>query len=268
MDKDATPPAGARRKVPKISAPRHARNPRARNTVRGAPVSRARVLLADDHTIVAEGLEGVLGDEFDLVGSVRDGAALVEAARRLHPEVIVADIAMPVKNGLDAIRELRREGSDARIIMLTMHADPHLAAEAFRAGAAAYLLKHSAGDELIAAVHEVLQGGTYVTPFIARDVRAALAEPDVRPLTRSTRLTRRQREVLTLIAEGRTMKQIAAVLHLSARTVESHKYQMMEALGVRTTADLVRYALQIGLVPTSLAGGAPPAPGSWRAPDP
>jgi len=259
MDMDATPPTGGRRTIPKIAAPRRGRDLRVRNAVRGAPVSRARVLLADDHTIVAEGLEGVLGDEFDLVGSVRDGAALVEAARRLHPEVIVADIAMPVKNGLDAIRELRREGSDARIVMLTMHADPHLAAEAFRAGAAAYLLKHSGGDELIAAVHEVLQGGTYVTPFIARDVRAALAEPDADPLTRSTRLTRRQREVLTLIAEGRTMKQIAAALNLSARTVESHKYQMMEALGVRTTADLVRYALQIGLVPTSLAGGAPPA---------
>lgn len=221
-------------------------------------MSRARVLLADDHTIVAEGLESVLGDEFDLVGSVRDGAALVEAARRLHPEVIVADISMPVMNGLDAIRELRRQGSAARVVMLTMHADPHLAAEAFRAGAAAYLLKHSAGDELIAAVHEVLEGGTYVTPLIARDVQAALAEPDHQPATRSMRLTRRQREVLTLVAEGRTMKEIATVLNVSARTAESHKYQMMEALGVRTTADLVRYAVQIGLVPASLPVSAPP----------
>jgi DNA-binding NarL/FixJ family response regulator len=147
--------------------------------------------------------------------------------------------------------------------MLTMHADPHLAAEAFRAGADAYLLKHSAGDELIAAVHEVLQGGTYVTPLIARDVQAALAEPDHQPPTRSTRLTRRQREVLALIAEGRTMKEIAAALNVSARTAESHKYQMMEALGVRTTADLVRYAVQIGLVPASLSGSAPP--GEWSS---
>jgi DNA-binding NarL/FixJ family response regulator len=229
-------------------------------------MNRPRVLLADDHTIVAEGLERMLGDEFELVGSVRDGAALVEAAGRLNPAVIVADISMPVKNGLDAMRELRRQGSQAMIVVLTMHADPHLAAAAFRAGAAAYLLKHSAGDELIAAVHAVLRGGTYVTPVIAGDLHAALADPESHPPTRSMRLTRRQREVLGLIAEGRTMKEIAAALKLSARTVESHKYQMIETLGLRTTADLVRYAVQMGLVSDAPALD-PPRPNPPRSSD-
>jgi len=219
----------------------------------GEAPGRARVLLADDHTIVAEGLESLLSEDFDLVGTVRDGAALLEAARRLRPDVIVTDISMPRMNGLDALRELRREGIDARIVILTMHADPQLALEALRGGAAAYLLKHSAGDELIAAVREVLHGRTYVTALIAKEVQTAVAEVDGRQLARSMGLTARQRQVLELIAEGRTMKEIAASLDVSARTVESHKYQMIEALGLRTTADLVRYAVQMGVVPASPA---------------
>jgi DNA-binding NarL/FixJ family response regulator len=220
------------------------------------PVRRPSVVLADDHAIVAEGLSALLGEEFDLVGSVRDGVTLVEAVRHLHPEVVVVDISMPRLNGLEAIRELRRQGSRVRIVVLTMHADSQVAAEAFRSGATGYVLKDSAGEELIAAVHEVLQGGTYVTPTIARDVEAALAQSEHEPPTRSLGLTRRQREVLSLIAAGRTMKEIAAVLNVSARTAESHKYQMMTALGVRTTADLVRYAVHIGLVPGSRGASA------------
>jgi DNA-binding NarL/FixJ family response regulator len=231
-------------------------------------MGRARVLLADDHTIVAEGLEGLLGEDFDLVGSVRDGAGLLEAAIRLRPDVIVTDISMPGLNGLDAIRELRRQGSDARIVMLTMHADPQLALEALRSGAAAYLLKHSAGEELITAVHEVLHGRTYITALIAEEVRAAIREPGVRPPARSTSLTGRQRQVLQLIAEGRTMKEIAAALNLSTRTVESHKYQMIEALNLRTTADLVRYAVQMGLAPPSVTLAPPRARPPGRAADP
>jgi len=223
-------------------------------------MGRPRVLLADDHTIVAEGLEGLLSEDFDLVGSVRDGAALVEAASRLLPDVIVTDISMPRMNGLDAIRELRRRrGSTAKIVVLTMHADPQLAVEALRGGAAAYLLKHSAGDELIAALREVLRGRTYVTALIAREVRVALGEMEGRQPARSLGLTTRQRQVLQLIAEGRTMKEIAASLNVSTRTVESHKYQMIEALGLRTTADLVRYAVQLGLTPASPAPARPPA---------
>jgi DNA-binding NarL/FixJ family response regulator len=215
-------------------------------------VSRPRVLLADDHTIVAEGLEGLLSDEFDLVGSVRDGAALVDAAGRLRPDVIVTDLAMPTMNGLEAIRELRRQGNRARIVVLTMYADQQLADEAFSAGATGYLLKHSAGEELITAVHDVLGGGTYVTSLLAGDALPGPAGGPRRAGGRPARLTARRRQVLQMIAEGRTMKEIAATLNVSARTAESHKYQIMQALGARTTADLVRYAVQIGLVPSSL----------------
>ncbi|MCI0457119.1 MAG: response regulator transcription factor [Gemmataceae bacterium] len=204
---------------------------------------RARVLLADDHTIVAQGLASLLEDEFELVGVVGDGDALLAAARKLRPEVVVADMAMPVLSGLEALRQLRKEGSDCKVIFLTMHADAALASAALRAGASAYLLKHSAGDELIRAIGEVLEGRVYLTPLLARDVL-----PTQSGTRAEVKLTPRQREVLGLIAEGRTMKQIAAALGLSRRTVESHKYDMMAALGVTTTAELIRYALQLGVV--------------------
>lgn len=227
-------------------------------------MGRARVLLADDHTIVAEGLSRLLREDFELLGSVADGAALIEAASRLRPDVIVADISMPRINGLDAIRELRRQGIQAKMVMLTMHADPQLALEALQSGAAGYVLKHSAGDELITAVREVLRGRTYVTALIASEVRAVTGEVEGRHAGRSMGLTPRQRQVLQLIAEGRTMKEIAAELNLSTRTVESHKYQMIEVLSLRTTADLVRYAVQMGLVPDAPAA----APARARPPRP
>ena len=204
-----------------------------------------RVLLADDHTIVADGLRSLLNQHFDLVGTVRDGEALVEAARRLHPDIIVSDIGMPGLSGLDALRQLNDDPSAPRMIFLTMHADADLATEAFRAGAAGYLVKHSAGDELITAIHEVLRGRFYLTPLITRDVLTNLAG---RPTQSSARLTRRQRDVLRLIVEGKRMKEIAAALDLSARTVESHKYEMMQTLGVRTTAELIQFALRHDLV--------------------
>jgi DNA-binding NarL/FixJ family response regulator len=204
-----------------------------------------RVLLADDHTIVADGLRSLLSQHFDLVGTVRDGEALVEAARRLRPDVIVSDIGMPVLSGLDALRRLNDDASAPRMIFLTMHADADLATEAFRAGAAGYLVKHSAGDELITAIHEVLRGRFYLTPLITRDVLTNLTG---RPGQSSARLTRRQRDVLRLIVEGKRMKEIAAALDLSARTVESHKYEMMQTLGVRTTAELIQFALRHDLV--------------------
>jgi DNA-binding NarL/FixJ family response regulator len=203
---------------------------------------RARVLLADDHTIVAQGLASLLQEDFELVGIVGDGSALVDAVRELRPDVVVADMAMPVSSGLDAFRRLKADGTDPKFIFLTMHGDAHLASEALRAGASAYLLKHSAGEELIRAIQEVLQGRVYLTPLIANDVLTTLSSaPNVK-------LTMRQREVLGLVAEGRTMKQIAAALQLSPRTVETHKYEIMQALGVQTTAELIRYALDHGLV--------------------
>ena len=204
---------------------------------------RTKVLLADDHAIVAEGLATLLKDHFDLLETVGDGSALIDAARKLRPDVIVTDIAMPVLSGLEALRRLKATRNEAKVIFLTMHADAQLATEAFRAGASGYVLKQSAGEELIAAIQEVLKGRTYLTPLITKNVIANLTEST--PPT--VKLTPRQREVLRLIADGRRMKEIGTILELSTRTVESHKYEMMRALGVQSTAELVRYAIQIGL---------------------
>ncbi|HEU0178901.1 MAG TPA: response regulator transcription factor [Blastocatellia bacterium] len=215
-------------------------------------MSKPRVLLADDHTIVAEGLRSLLEGEFEFVGTVGDGRALLDAAQKLKPDVIVADISMPLLNGLDAARHLKRAGATAKIIFLTMHAEAQFAAEAFRAGASGYLLKSSAGEELITAIHEVVKGRAYVTPLITRDVLSFLMGAAKGPEQPAVKLTPRQREVLQLIAEGRTMKEVASILNISARTVESHKYEMMEAIGVQTNAELVQYAIKIGLVTISL----------------
>jgi DNA-binding NarL/FixJ family response regulator len=204
---------------------------------------RLTVLLADDHAIVAEGLASILQREFSLIGTVADGAQLVEAARRLRPDVIVTDVAMPGMSGLEALTRLKAEGIPAKVIFLTMHADAQLAAEALRAGASGFVVKHAAGKELIAAIHTALRGGRYLTPHLAPDVLTTLADGG-----RSGALTPRQREVVALIAEGRTMKEVAAVLGLSPRTVETHKYQVMQALGLKTTTDIIRYAIEHGLV--------------------
>ncbi len=209
---------------------------------------RATVLLADDHAIVAEGLASLLRGEFALVGTVADGAQLVETARRLRPDLIVTDLAMPGLNGLDALRQLKADGLAARVVVLTMHADAHVAAEVLRAGASGFVVKHAAGQELIAALHAVLRGRRYVTPDLAEDVLATLSEP---PAPGAGTLTPRQRDVVRLLAEGRTMKEAAATLGVSPRTVETHKYQSMEALGLKTTAELIRYALEHGLTTPS-----------------
>jgi DNA-binding NarL/FixJ family response regulator len=218
-------------------------------------MSKTRVLLADDHTIVAEGLRSLLEGEFEFVGTVGDGRALLDAARNLKPDVIVADISMPLLNGLDAARQLKRDGVAAKIVFLTMHSEAQLAAEAFRAGASGYVLKSSAGEELIAAIHEVAKGRAYVTPLITKDVLSFLMGAARQGRQPAVKLTPRQREVLQLVAEGRTMKEVASILNISARTVESHKYDMMESLGVQTNAELVQYAIKIGLVSVSPTPG-------------
>jgi len=207
-------------------------------------MARATILLADDHAIVAEGLARLLGPEFTLLGTVTDGSQLLEAARKHRPDVIVSDVAMPGMTGLEVLRRLRAESLPSRVVFLTMHADAPLAAEALRAGAAGFVVKHAAGEELLTAIHEAMAGRTYLTPRLTKDVLE---------LTQKT-LTARQREVLGLIAKGRTMKEIAAELGLSARTVETHKYQMMEALRVTSTAELIRHAIEYGLT-------EPPRPG-------
>jgi DNA-binding NarL/FixJ family response regulator len=206
---------------------------------------RTTILLADDHAMVVEGLASLLRNHFDTVATVGDGHQLLEVAQTLQPDIIVADLAMPVVSGLEALRHLKAAGNDAKVIFLTMHADAQLASEALRSGASGYVLKHSAGEELIRAIREVMEGRIYLTPLLTREVLSTLMEPARQP---AIRLTPRQREVLRLIAEGQRMKEIAAALQLSTRTVETHKYQMMRALGADSTAALVRYAVELGLV--------------------
>jgi DNA-binding NarL/FixJ family response regulator len=204
------------------------------------------VLLADDHTLVAEALKSLLAEPFDLVGVVHDGRALVEAAEKLRPDVIVTDISMPLLNGLEAVRQLRERQPETRIVVLTMHRDTHLAASAFRAGVSGYLLKISPSEELVKAIREVAQGRSYVTSLLAKDLINLLM--DTAPRENEAPLTARQREVLQLIAEGRTMKEVAGLLNISPRTAESHKYDIMQALSVRTTAELVQCAVRMKLV--------------------
>jgi DNA-binding NarL/FixJ family response regulator len=205
---------------------------------------RPTVLLADDHRLVAEGLAGLLKGEFSVVGTVTDGAQLLETARRLRPDVIVTDLAMPGVSGLEAVRRLKADGLAAKVIVLTMHADVDLAAEALRAGAVGFVVKHAAGTELVTAIRSALRGKTYVTPELAQETLATLAEPGA---TGRDKLTLRQREVVRLLADGRTMKEVAAALGVSPRTVETHKYQIMETLRLETTAELIRYAIEHGL---------------------
>jgi DNA-binding NarL/FixJ family response regulator len=211
-------------------------------------MNRPKLLLADDHTMFSQGLQSLLEDEFDLVGAVADGEALVEAAGRLNPDVIVVDISMPVMNGFDAVRKLKKQGITAKIIFLTMHADDRLLAEAFRCGGAGYVLKQSAGEELIAAIGKVLAGHKYVTPLIASEWAEDISNKVTE--TQKLTLTPRQREVLQLVIEGCTMREIATRLGISTRTAETHKYEMMEGLGVATTAELIQYAVKLGLTST------------------
>jgi DNA-binding NarL/FixJ family response regulator len=196
----------------------------------------------------SQGLRSLLEDEFDLVGAVGDGQALVEAAGRLKPDVIVVDISMPVMNGFDAVRQLKKQGNTAKIVFLTMHADDRLLAEAFRCGGVGYVLKQSAGEELIAGIKQVLAGHKYVTPLVASEWAEDVTKQvqDTQKLT----LTPRQREVLQLVIDGCTMKEIATRLGISTRTAETHKYEMMEGLGVETTAELIQYAVKLGLTST------------------
>ena len=202
---------------------------------------RPTVLLADDHTIVTDGLSKILQEAgFEVVGAVRDGQGLIDLATRLRPDVIITDLAMPGLSGLDVLARLRTEQLGSRIIVLTMHSDADLATDAIRGGAYGFLLKESAGDELVTAVRHVLDGRTYITPTITKEVVARITGTSK---AKEPQLTPRQREILRLIVKGQRMKEIAANLGLSTRTVEGHKYEMMETLGVTSNAELVRYAL-------------------------
>ena len=207
-----------------------------------------RVLLADDHEIVVEGLRRILEPKYDLVAAVANGRELLAEADKLRPDVIVTDISMPSLNGLDAVRQLKKQGVRAKVVFLTMHADADLATEAFAAGAVGYVLKSSAGRELIDAIDTVLEGRVYLTPQIQQGVLEAFMKAGGEREKASIELTKRQREVLQLVAEGLTMKEIAATLDVSPRTVESHKYDLMQKLGVKTTAELIQYAIKRSII--------------------
>jgi DNA-binding NarL/FixJ family response regulator len=213
-----------------------------------SPAHRPRVLLADDHLMVAEALKSLLTPEFDLVGVVEDGRALIEAAGTLQPDVIVADVTMPHLNGIDALIHLRQGGDRTPVVFLTMHRDVSFARRALDAGASGFVLKHSASAELVTAIRAALQGKTYLTPQLAGEVLEAMKEGPEQAGDPVASLTPRQREVLQLLAEGRSAKEIAAGLGISARTVEFHKYQMMETLGLHTNAELIHFAIKYGLV--------------------
>jgi len=211
-------------------------------------MSRPRILIADDHPILAEGLRSLLEAEFEVVGVVADGRELVAAAKLKQPDVIVADVTMPLLNGIEAAAQLRDLGVKAKVVFLTMHRDVAYARRAMEAGAAGFVLKHSVASELVTAVREALRGQTYVTPMIAGELLQSYHEGDPGPRASVQRLTTRQREVLQLFAEGRSAKEVAALLKISTRTAESHKARILEALGLHTTAELVQYAIRHGFI--------------------
>ncbi len=210
-------------------------------------MARPRVLLADNHRMLREAFAQILAAKCEVVGAVGDGRALLAAARELKPDVVVLDIGMPLLNGLDAARQLKRTMPQVRIIVLTVNEDPDLAAGAMRAGALSYLLKNSAAAELSQAIEEAMRGRSYITPLVAKGLVDSLAHgPSASP--EPTLTSPRQREVLQLLAEGRTMKEIARTLKITPRTVAFHKYGIMKQLGVRSTAELVKAALKLGVV--------------------
>lgn len=210
-------------------------------------MKRPRIILADDHTLLLDALKNLIEPEFEVVGTFADGRSLVETAPKLNPAAVVLDIGMPILNGLSAGQELKQKLPLVKLVYLTMNQDPDLAGEAFRLGASAFLLKHSAASELLSALREVVRGGYYVTPLITRDMEGSFVQNLKRRKSKPA-LTLRQKEVLQLLAEGHSMKQVAYLLHLSPRTVAFHKYTMMDHLHVKSSAELIEYAMRSALV--------------------
>jgi len=212
-------------------------------------MKKPRVLMADDHSILLAGVRKLLEERYDVVGMVEDGRALLEAAERSKPDLILVDISMPLLNGLDAVRRLKKSQPDVKLLFLTMHASPQYATEAFKAGGNGYLLKQSAVSELPQAIEAVLQGKYYLTPSIAKPVIEKALKAEEGPAVKGSiaELTPRQREVLQLIGEGKRTKEVAELLKLSVKTVEFHKNCLMKELDIHTTTELVRYAIAQGL---------------------
>ncbi len=207
-----------------------------------------RVLLADDHRMVAEGLRSLLSHDFELVEVVEDGRALVDTAKKINPDVIVADVTMPLLNGIDALAQLKADNPHVKVVFLTMHREVAYARRALEAGALGFVLKHSAPAELITAIRAALNGQTYITPSLAGEVLRAIRDEPRGITDPVAKLTPRQREILQLLAEGGSAKQVADKLQISTRTVEFHKYQMMEALGLHNSAELLHFAIKHGFV--------------------
>jgi DNA-binding NarL/FixJ family response regulator len=211
-------------------------------------INRSRILIADDHNLVAELCRNLLETEFHVVGTVSDGRALVRAALELKPDVIIIDIAMPILNGLDAGRQVKTMLPDVKLVYLTMNSDVDVAAEAFACGASGYLLKTCAVAEMVVAVRDVLRGKTYLSKALSCDTIDCLRWQHKKLVNEAERLTDRQREVLQLLAEGKVMKEVGDILHMTTRTVAYHKYRRMEVLGAKNDADLVKYAVRNHMV--------------------
>jgi DNA-binding NarL/FixJ family response regulator len=204
---------------------------------------RARVLIADDHKLVAEACKGLLEPEFDVVGTVSDGRALLQATAELRPDVVILDISMPQLNGLDAGEQIKQKSRGTKLIFLTMMLGPDVAAEAFRRGASGYVLKHCNAEELVIAVRRVLRGESYLSPAITKDTVEYLLRSGA-VYKEQKHISGRQSEVLQLLAEGKSMKEIAFILNLKPGTVAFHKYQIMDVLGIKTSAGLIEYAIK------------------------
>jgi DNA-binding NarL/FixJ family response regulator len=211
-------------------------------------VTRPRIVLADDHRIVVEGLKSILARDFELIGVVEDGQRMIDAARTLRPDAIVADISMPLLSGIEALEQLRKDGLDTPVVFLTMHHDVEYASMALEAGAAGYVLKHAAPEELVQALRVALDGGTFVSPSLAGELFQATREKTRGNDEARVTLTTRQRDVLRLLADGRSAKEIAQALDISSRTVEFHKYKLMESLGLKNSAELIQFAIKQGIV--------------------
>jgi DNA-binding NarL/FixJ family response regulator len=211
-------------------------------------MKRTTILLADDHTMIRDGLRKLLEPEYEVIGCVGDGRALVKAAVDLKPDLVLVDVGMPLLNGLEAGREVKRLKPRIKLIFLTMNPDPEVASEALRIGASGYLLKNSPGEELLQAVHNAIRGTSFVTPQITRAIEQRFIQ-DPRAFDKPRQLSDRQREVLQMLAEGRSMKEIAYDLEISHRTVRFHKYRIMEELGITTNSELVQYAIKHAIIP-------------------
>ena len=208
----------------------------------------ARLLIADDHKILADLCKQMLEPEFEVIDVVTDGRSLVQAAAELKPDIIIVDINMPQLNGLDAGEQIKKKLPRTKLVYLTMNMSPEIAAEAFRRGASAFVLKQSAAEELRRAVHDVLKGQTYLSPLIAGETVAFLLNQS-KSQQDAPRPTSRESEVLQLLAEGKSMKEVAAILEISTGTVAFHKYKMMEKLGLKSNAELLEYAIKRKMTP-------------------